>query len=538
MSQAANVNFFEAGKPGIMSWLGTLDHKRIGLMYLYTTLFSLCVGGVFALLIRLQLMFPGNNFVDQNTYNRLFTLHGAVMIFWFIIPAIPGAFGNFFLPIMIGAKDVAFPRLNLVSYYLLLLGMSINLYGLLASGGADTGWTFYTPYSIRTGTAVVSMVMGVFVMGFSSILTGLNFITTVHTLRCPGMTFFRMPLFVWAIYSTAVLQVLATPVIGITMALLAIERYVGIGFFDPKLGGDPVLFQHFFWFYSHPAVYIMILPGMGIISEVIPTMARKTIFGYRAIAFSSLGLALVSFLVWGHHMFVSGQSVLANFIFSLITMATAVPSAVKMFNWTTTLYKGSISYKTPMLYALGFLFTFGIGGITGIILGTLSADLHLHDTYFVVAHFHYVMMGGAAIAFFSGIHYWFPKMSGKMYNETLGKVSFWFFIIGFNVTFLAQFVAGLNGMDRRYHTYDPMYATWNLISTVGSWAIATGILCIVANVLYSMKFGPVAPSNPWGGRTLEWATESPPLLENFRNTPTVSAPPYEYGLGKPALVPT
>jgi len=530
MSHAANINFYKAAKPGIMSWVYTLDHKRIGLMYFATTMLSLCVGGIFALLVRLELMFPGQQLFDANMYNKIFTLHGAVMVFWFIIPAIPGVLGNFFLPIMIGAKDVAFPRLNLLSYYLLLLGMAINLYGILHGDGADTGWTFYTPYSIKTGTAVVSMVLGVFVMGFSSILTGLNFIATVHTLRCPGMSFFRMPLFVWAIYSTAVLQVLATPVIGITTVLLALERFMGIGFFDPKLGGDPVLFQHFFWFYSHPAVYIMILPGMGIISEVITTMSRKTIFGYRAIAFSSLGLALVSFLVWGHHMFTSGQSPLANYIFSLITMATAVPSAVKMFNWTATLYKGSISLKTPMLYALGFLFTFGIGGITGIILGTLSADLHFHDTYFVVAHFHYVMMGGAAIALFSGIFYWFPKMSGKMYHEGMGQLSFWLFIFGFNVTFLAQFVAGLGGMPRRYHDYDPVYATWNLISTVGSWFIAAGILTIIVNVIYSMKNGPKAPSNPWGGKSLEWTTESPPVLENFAVVPTVTAGPYEYGV--------
>ncbi len=536
MSHAANVNFYHAGKPGIMSWLGTLDHKRIGMMYFFTTLLSLAVGGIFALLLRLELMFPGQQLFDPNMYNRLFTLHGAVMVFWFIIPAIPGALGNFFLPILIGAKDVAFPRLNLVSYYLLLIGMAINLYGILAGQGADTGWTFYTPYSVRTGTAVVSMVMGVFVMGFSSILTGLNFITTVHTLRCPGMSFFRMPLFVWAVYSTAVLQVLATPVIGITTVLLALERFANIGFFDPALGGDPVLFQHFFWFYSHPAVYIMILPAMGIISEIIPTMSHKTIFGYRAIAFSSLGLALVSFLVWGHHMFTSGQSPLANFIFSLITMATAVPSAIKMFNWTATLYKGSVNLATPMLYALGFLFTFGIGGITGIILGTLSADLHFHDTYFVVAHFHYVMMGGAAISLFAGIFYWYPKMTGKMYHEGLGKLSFWLFIVGFNVTFLAQFVAGLNGMPRRYHDYPEMYAGWNLISTVGSWGIATGILFIFINILYSLRFGAPAPANPWGGRTLEWQTPSPPPLENFDKVPTVTAPPYEYGTGKPAMV--
>ncbi len=530
MAHAANVNFFHAGKPGIMGWLGTLDHKRIGLMYMFTTMLSLMVGGIFALLVRLELMFPGQQLFDANTYNRLFTLHGAVMVFWFIIPAIPGTLGNFFLPIMIGAKDVAFPRLNLLSYYLLLLGMGINLYGILSGPGADTGWTFYTPYSATTNANVISLVMGVFVMGFSSILTGLNFIATVHTLRCPGMSFFRMPLFVWAIYSTSVLQVLATPVIGITTVLLVLERTLGIGFFDPKLGGDPVLFQHFFWFYSHPAVYIMILPGMGIISEVIPTMARKTIFGYRAIAYSSLGLALVSFLVWGHHMFTSGQSQLANYIFSLITMATAVPSAVKMFNWTATLYKGSISLKTPMLYAMGFLFTFGIGGITGIILGTLSADLHFHDTYFVVAHFHYVMMGGAAIALFSGLFYWFPKMTGRMYNEALGKLSFWLFIIGFNVTFMAQFKVGLDGMTRRYHDYLPVFATGNLVSTVGSWFIGLGIFFIVINLLISMKNGAKAPANPWGGKSLEWQAESPPVLENFEKTPTVTAGPYEYGV--------
>ncbi len=529
MSAQANVNFYEASH-GLKSWLFTLDHKRIGLMYFFTTILSLCVGGVFALLVRAELMFPGQQLFDANTYNRLFTLHGAVMVFWFIIPAIPGSLGNFFLPLMIGAKDVAFPRLNLLSYYLLLLGMGINLYGILSGPGADTGWTFYTPYSINTGAHVVSMVVGVFFMGFASILTGLNFITTVHTLRCPGMTWFRLPLFVWAIYGTSILQVLATPVIGITMILLTLERGLGIGFFDPKLGGDPVLFQHFFWFYSHPAVYIMVLPGMGIISEVIPTMSRKTIFGYRAIAFSTLGLALVSFLVWGHHMFTSGQSVLANFLFSLLTMATAVPSAVKMFNWVATLYKGSINLATPMLYAIGFLFTFGIGGITGIVLGVLSADMHFQDTYFVVAHFHYVMMGGAAIAFFAGIFYWFPKMSGKMYHEGFGKLSFWLFIFGFNVTFLAQFVAGKNGLTRRYHDYDPKFATWNLISTVGSWFIAAGILCIILNILYSLKKGQKAPANPWGGKTLEWLAESPPVLENFASTPTVKEGPYEYGV--------
>lgn len=531
MAHTANVNFYEAGDTSIKGWLTTLDHKRIGLMYFYTVLASLCIGGIFALLVRLELMFPGEQFFDANTYNRLFTLHGAVMVFWFIIPSIPGSLGNFFLPIMIGAKDVAFPRLNLLSYYIYVLGIAVNFYGLVHGGGIDTGWTFYTPYSIKSATSVIPMVSGVFLMGFASILTGLNFIVTTHTLRCPGMTFFRLPLFIWAIYGTSILQVLATPVVGITLILLIVERTVGIGFFDPKFGGDPVLFQHFFWFYSHPAVYIMILPGMGVISEIIPTMSQKTIFGYRAIAYSSLGLALVSFLVWGHHMFTSGQSTLANFLFSLLTMATAVPSAVKMFNWVATLYKGSIRLDTPMLYAIGFLFTFGIGGITGIILGTLSADMHFQDTYFVVAHFHYVMMGGAAIAMFAGIFYWFPKMTGRMYHEGLGRASFWFFIFGFNVTFMAQFVAGYNGMPRRYHDYLPIYATWNLISTVGSWFIATGILLIVVNILYSRKNGAKAPKNPWGGKTLEWLAESPPVLENFDKVPTVTCGPYEYGIG-------
>jgi cytochrome c oxidase subunit 1 len=529
---ASNVNFLEASH-GIKSWLFTLDHKRIGLMYFFTTLFSFAVGGIFALLVRLELMYPGTQFFGPAIYNKLFTLHGAIMVFWFIIPSIPGALGNFFLPIMIGAKDVAFPRLNLFSYYLLIIGMCMNLYGVLTNP-VDTGWTFYTPYSSTTGSSVVIMVMGVFVMGFASILTGLNFITTVHTLRCPGMTWFRMPLFVWATYGTSILQVLATPVLAITLVLLSLERYAGIGFFDPKLGGDPVLFQHFFWFYSHPAVYIMILPAMGIISEIIPTMSQKTIFGYTAIAASSLGLALVSFVVWGHHMFTSGQSPLANFLFSLFTMATAVPSAVKMFNWVATMYKGSIRLDTPMLFAIGFLFTFGIGGLTGILLGVLSADIHFHDTYFVVAHFHYVMMGGAAISMFAGIYYWFPKMFGRMYHEGFGKLSFWLFIVGFNVTFLSQFILDVNGMPRRYQNYVPQYAGWNLVSTVGSWIIASGLIVMFLNLLISIKKGAKAPSNPWGGKSLEWSTTSPPPVENFEHTPTVTAGPYEYGVGSRA----
>jgi len=529
MAHAANINFYQASH-GWKSWLFTLDHKRIGMMYIVTTLLSFLIGGIFALLVRIELFSPGETIMSAATYNKLFTLHGAVMVFWFIIPSIPGALGNFFLPIMIGAKDVAFPRLNLFSYYLLITGMLFNVYSIVTGPIPDTGWTFYTPYSIQNSGAVISMVMGVFIMGFSSILTGLNFIVTVHKLRCPGMTWYRMPLFVWAIYGTSILQVMATPVLGITLLLLTIERYAGIGFFDPKLGGDPVLFQHFFWFYSHPAVYIMVLPAMGIISEIIPTMSQKTIFGYRAIAYSSLGLALVSFLVWGHHMFTSGQSELANFIFSLLTMATAVPSAVKMYNWSATIYKGSVSLTTPMLYALGFLFTFGIGGLTGITLGALSIDMHFHDTYFVVAHFHYVMMGGTAIALFAGLFYWFPKMTGKMYNECIGKLSFWIFFVGFNTTFIAQFVLGVNGMPRRYFDYLPMYTNWNRVSTVGSWLIGTAALLIVGNLFMSFFRGAKAPANPWNGKSLEWQAESPPVLENFAHTPTVTAGPYEYGV--------
>ncbi|MDO8494209.1 MAG: cbb3-type cytochrome c oxidase subunit I, partial [Deltaproteobacteria bacterium] len=417
----AEVSFFEAEK-GWKSWLLSLDHKRIGLMYMATVMLFFAIGGTFAILMRLELIAPGETIMSADTFNKFFTMHGAIMVFMFIIPVIPAALGNFFLPIMIGAKDVAFPRLNLASYYIFIGGAMLGVFALL-QGGVDTGWTFYTPYSIRTATGVILLTLGAFIMGFSSILTGLNFIVTVHQLRAPGMTFHRMPLFVWATYATAIIQVLATPVIGITLLLLVMERLLGIGIFDAALGGDPVLFQHFFWFYSHPAVYIMILPGMGIVSEVIPVFARKHIFGYHAIAYSSLAIAFISFLVWGHHMFVSGQSDLANLLFSFLTMFVAIPTAIKVFNWTATLYKGSISLKTPMLYAMSFLFMFTIGGLTGLFLAALSVDVHLHDTYFVVAHFHYVMMGGTVMGLLAGLHYWWPKMFGKMYPETAGKIS-------------------------------------------------------------------------------------------------------------------
>ncbi len=511
----------------VWSWLSTLDHKRIGIMYLFSVLTFFLVGGIFALLIRLELFTPGQTIMDPNTYNRMFTYHGAIMVFLVIIPAIPAAFGNFILPIMIGAKDVAFPRLNLASYYIYLTG-AIFACAALFLRGADTGWTFYTPYSIRTNTTVILVLTGAFIAGFSSILTGLNFIVTLHKLRAPGLTWSRLPLFCWALYATSIVQVLATPVLAITLMLLMIERIVGIGIFDPKLGGDPVLFQHFFWFYSHPAVYIMALPAFGVISETIPVFSRKPIFGYKAIAYSSFGIALIAFIVWGHHMFVSGQSELANFVFSLLTMFVAVPTGIKVFSWVATMYKGQIRFNAPMLYAFGFLELFTIGGLTGVFLGTLALDVHLTDTYFVVAHFHYVMVGGTIMALLAGLHYWFPKMSGKMYPE---KPALWAFILiltGFNVTFFPQFILGAEGMPRRYWAYLPEFTLLNQISTIGSWLLASGLFLTAGYLIKACISGEKAPANPWEGLTLEWQTSSPPPHENFLEVPTVTSWPYEY----------
>ncbi len=520
-------NYLQGG--GLWSWLTTLDHKRIGVMYLVTTMFFFLVGGVFALLVRIELLFPGQTIVGPDTFNKFFTFHGAIMIFMFIIPAIPAALGNFFLPIMLGAKDVAFPRLNLFSYYIFVAGALMAVVTLF-TGGIDTGWTFYTPYSIRTAGSVPLVSLAVFVMGFSSILTGLNFIVTTHKLRAPGLTWHRLPLFVWAIYATAIIQVLATPVIGITTALLFMERILHIGIFDPKYGGDPVLFQHFFWFYSHPAVYIMILPGMGIISEVITVFSRKKIFGYTAIAYSSLAIAFISFVVWGHHMFVSSQSPLANFLFSFLTMFVAVPTAIKVFNWTATMYRGSIWLATPMLYVLSFQFMFTIGGLTGLFLAALSVDVHLTDTYFVVAHFHYVMMGGTVMGLLAGLHYWWPKMFGKMYPEKWGKVACTLIFIGFNTTFLTQFWLGKIGMPRRYHDYLPQYANLNMLSTLGSWFIGAGFLIMTIYFIWSLFKGEKASDNPWNSKSIEWTIPSPPTLHNFDKTPVITHEPYEYGV--------
>jgi cytochrome c oxidase subunit I len=526
-----NGNYLTATR-GIKSWLFTHDHKRIGLMYLTMVSLAFLVGGIFALLVRLELFTRGRTIVDGETYNRFFTLHGAVMVFLFIIPSVPAALGNFFLPIQIGAKDVAFPRINLLSFYIYLVGVAILLTSIIM-GAVDTGWTFYTPYSVQTSGSVISMTFGVFVLGFSSILTGLNFLVTVHTMRAPGVTWTRMPLFTWGMYATSLIQVLATPVLAITLLLLLCERFFGLGVFDPKLGGDPVLFQHFFWFYSHPAVYIMIVPGMAINSDLIAAFSRRAIFGYFAVAMSSIGLAVLGFLVWGHHLFVAGMSEFATMLFSALTFLVAIPSGVKVFNWTATMYKGSILWASPMLYAMAFIFLFTIGGLTGLFFGALSVDVHLTDTYFVVAHFHYVMMGGTVIAFLGGLLYWWPKMTGKMHDERKAKIGFVFVFIGFNLTFFSQFIMGSRGMPRRYYDYLPQFEPFHKASTIGSWILATGLFLTAYTLLEALWKGKKAPRNPWGAASYEWLTETPPVVANFRTPPVITRGPYDYHLATP-----
>jgi len=517
---------------GLKSWLLTLDHKRIGLLYLISVVFFFIVGGILALLIRAELFEPGQTLMTAETYNHIFTLHGAVMIFLFLIPAVPAVLGNFALPIMIGAKDVAFPRLNLASWYIFWLGALTMLVGIVTSG-LDTGWTFYTPYSTMTSSGVTWVALGVFILGFSSILTGLNFIVTVHKMRAPGLTWSRLPLFVWGLYATSIVQILATPVLGITVLLLALERIMKIGIFDPALGGDPILFQHFFWFYSHPAVYIMILPAFGVISELIGTFSRKGIFGYKFVALSSVAIAFLGFLVWGHHMFVSGQSATAATVFSLLTFLIGVPTGVKVLNWVASLYRGSIWLRTPLLYALAFLFVFPIGGFTGIALGTLGLNVPLHDTYFVVAHFHYVMVSGGLLAFLGGLHYWWPKMFGRLYNEKLAQLAALLIFVGFNVTFFPQFILGTQGMPRRYFDYVPEFTTLHQLSTVGSWILGLGLLLVAGYLLHSLFKGRQAPANPWGAGTLEWThTGRLPSPHNFDRIPVVTRGPYDYHLAE------
>ncbi len=515
---------------GIMGWLLSTDHKRIGILYLIGILTFFIAGATFGFLMRLELISPGETIVSAQTYNKFFTLHGVIMVFLFIIPGIPAIFGNFFLPILIGAKDVAFPRLNLFSWYLYLTGGILALLSIVMPGGpADTGWTFYIPYSVRTDTNVILSLSAAFVLGFSSILTGLNFVTTVHRLKAPGMGWFKMPLSVWSFYATAWVQVLATPIIGITLLLVGIERVLHVGIFDPALGGDPVLYQHLFWIYSHPAVYIMILPAMGIVSEIIPVFAHRTIFGYKFIAFSSIAIALFGSLVWAHHMFTAGMSDAGQFIFSLLTMLVSIPSAIKVFNWVATLYKGSIDLATPMLYILAFIFLFSIGGLTGVMAGVLAIDIQIHDTAFIVGHFHYVMFGGTGFAFFAALHYWMPKMFGRMYNRKLAKIAFWFIFIGFNFLYFPMLVMGWLGMPRRYYDYLPQFHPYHLISTIGSWIVITGLILMFYNLFKSLKSGPVVTEkNIWGGETLEWQIDTPPIHENFTEIPVITERPYMY----------
>ncbi len=512
----------------LKSWLTTVDHKRIGILYLVSITFMFMIGGTYAGLIRLELLTPQGDLVSSDTYNQLFTMHGIVMIFFFLIPSIPAVLGNFLIPIMIGARDMAFPRLNLISWYIYVIGAIFTLTVILM-GGIDTGWTIYPPFSTSFSKSPVLLGgLGIFITGFSSILTGLNFIVTIHKMRAPGLTWNRLPLFVWAHYATALIMVLGTPVVAIAVLLIAIERVFGVGIFDPALGGDPILYQHLFWFYSHPAVYIMILPGFGVISEVIACFSRRRIFGYSFIAFSSLAIAVIGFLVWGHHMFTSGQSIYAGMVFSFLTFLVAIPSAIKVFNWAATLYKGTITYHTPMIYAIGFMGLFMIGGLTGLFLGAAAVDVHVHDTYFVVAHFHYIMVGGAVMAYLAGIHFWWPKISGRMYPEGWGKLSALLIFVGFNLTFFPQFILGYMGMPRRYHVYPAEFQVLHVLSSAGASVLGIGYLMPLFYFAWSLKFAPAAGPNPWRATGLEWQTQSPPMTHNFDETPVVTEEAYAY----------
>ncbi len=523
----APVNYLSR-EHGVKSWLLTTDHKRIAILYLFTILFFFTIASVAAAMMRIELLTPQGDLVTSETYNKLFTIHGVLMVWFFLIPSIPAVLGNFVIPMMLGARDVAFPKLNLISWYLFIIGGALALWSLV-HGGVDTGWTFYTPYSTTYANShVISMAAGIFVAGFSSIATGLNFIVTVHKLRAPGLTWFRLPLFIWSMYATSLIMVLATPVLAITLGLMCLERFWGIGIFDPKLGGDPVLFQHLFWFYSHPAVYIMILPGMGVISELITCFSRKQVFGYTWIACASMAIAILGFLVWGHHMFVSSQSIYAGMVFSILSFIVAIPSGIKVFNWTATLHKGSISFHTPMLYALGFIGLFTIGGLTGLFLAALAVDVHVTDTYFVVAHFHYIMVGGMVTAFMGGLHYWWPKITGRLYPEFFGKASAVVLFIGFNLTFFPQFLLGYLGMPRRYHAYPPEFQVFHVLSTAGATILGVGYLMPLIYLIWSLKHGRLAGPNPWRATGLEWQTESPPPRHNFEETPVVTGPPYQY----------
>jgi len=523
----ASIDYINADY-GVRSWLLTKDHKRIAVLYLASVTLFFALGGLFAVILRLELLTPRGDLMQSDFYNRMFTMHGVAMVFFFMIPGIPAVLGNFLVPLMIGAKDLAFPRLNLLSWYLYVAGGLFTLWAMIR-GGVDTGWTFYTPYSSSySNSHVILTGLGIFIAGFSSILTGLNFIVTIHRLRAPGMTWFRLPLFIWAHYATSLVMILGTPVVAVTILLVAAERAFGLGIFDPARGGDPVLFQHLFWFYSHPAVYIMVLPAMGVVSELISAFARKPVYGYKFVAFSSLAIAVLGFLVWGHHMFVSGQSAYASVIFSVLSMFVAVPSAVKVFNWTATLFRGSVSYDTPMLYALGFIGLFTIGGLTGVMLATLGIDLHVHDTYFVVAHFHYVMVGGTIMGYLGGLHYWWPKIAGSMYPKFWSRLAALIIFVGFNLTFFPQFILGYLGMPRRYHAYPEEFQVLHVLSTAGASILGIGYLIQVVYFTLTMRYGKRVGNNPWGAVGLEWQTTSPPPTYNFETTPVVDWDAYEY----------
>ena len=513
---------------GLKSWLLTKDHKRIAILYLISITAMFFVGGFFAMLIRLELLTPAGDLVSSDTYNKLFTMHGISMIFFFLIPSVPAVLGNFLIPLMVGAKDLAFPRINLLSWYLYIIGATFALVSMVM-GGVDTGWTFYTPFSTTySNTHVIGTALGIFIAGFSSIFTGLNFIVTIHRMRAPGMTWTRLPLFCWSNYAASLIMVLGTPVIAITILLVALERLFHIGVFNPALGGDPLLFQHLFWFYSHPAVYIMILPGMGVISEIVTCFSRKRVFGYEFVALASIAIAVLGFLVWAHHMFVAGISVYAALVFSLLSYLVAIPSAVKIFNWTATLYKGSIRYDTPMLYAFGFMGLFTIGGLTGVFLASIGVDVHVTDTYFVVAHFHYVMVGGMVLAYMGGLHFWWPKMTGRMYPEGWAKLSALLVFVGFNLTFFPQFILGYMGMPRRYHAYPPEFQVLNVLSTAGASVLAVGYVLPMIYFVWSLRYGKLAGPNPWNAVGLEWMTPSPPPTQNFEETPVVTWEAYDY----------
>jgi cytochrome c oxidase subunit 1 len=514
---------------GVWSWLNTRDHKRIGVMFFVVVLLAFLVGGLFALALRTELLTPNRTIMDAMTYNRLFTLHGVTMVWLFLVPSIPTSFGNFILPIQLGARDLAFPKLNLMSFYTFLLGAAVTFGGMLA-GGTDTGWTFYTPYSEASPTDVVPVLIGIFILGMSTIFTGINFIATTHLLRARGMRWSNMPLFVWTIYGTSIIMVLATPVLGMALALVGLDHALDLGIFNPAVGGDPVLFQHIFWFYSHPAVYIMILPAMGVINEIVPTFAHRRPSSYAALAISTLGIAFVGFLTWGHHMFVSGMSTFDAGVFGLLSMFVAIFSAIKVFTWTASLYKGQIRMGTPLLYFFGFLFLFVFGGMTGVAVATQSLDVHWHDTYFVVAHFHFIMVGGSVTAFLAAAHYWFPKMFGRMYDERVGLLSAVAVFLGFVLTFLPQFLLGNMGMPRRYYAYPERFQWLHVLSTGGAWLLGAAVLFSVGNLLVALRWGAKAPANPWGSRSFEWLTPSPPPKHNFPTTPRLDFSPYDYTL--------